>query len=307
MRGRGNNGIAERFCTLAREAKACGPGLLVDDALHVPIGTGITTPRDLFSGGHAGLITNTGTALLLYRPFKQPTQYADLGIGFRAWGFTANLTLKSGTLPGGSANQSASWVDPLIGGRYHIDLPSRFLPSGFGLMGYGDVGGFGVGAHRDWQLMARSTTRRPPGSTSIWAIAVSTLTIRRLCRPIGLTASRRSWWRSIALAATAITGTWAISPPAHHRHRATLLSRSGLDWHRPDSADTSGSADGNRTTSGFKVSRRHAIDFSQPECVSVQRSPRPRETVLRSQTCSSSSLLQKTKRNPAQNSLVRWA
>jgi hypothetical protein len=130
-----------------------GPFGLLGDAFHIPLGTGITTPRDLFSGGHAALITDQGTALLLYRPLEQPTQYADLGIGFRAWGFTANLTLNPGRLPGASTDRSTSWVDPLIGGRYHIDLPSGFLPSGFGLTGYGDVGGFGVGAHSDWQLL----------------------------------------------------------------------------------------------------------------------------------------------------------
>jgi hypothetical protein len=130
-----------------------GPFGLFGDGLHIPLGTGITTPRDLFSGGHAELIQNTATALLLYRALEQPTQYADLGIGFRAWTFTANLTLNPGILPGASANRSASWGDPLIGGRYHIDFPSGTLPSGFGLTGYGDVGGFGLGAHSDWQLI----------------------------------------------------------------------------------------------------------------------------------------------------------
>ena len=104
--------------------------------------------RIAFSGGNAALITDTGTALLLYRVLEAPTQYADLGVGFRAWGFSSNLTLNPGILPGTSVNRSASWVDPLIGGRYHIDLPS-----GFGLTAYGDVGGFGVGAHSDWQLI----------------------------------------------------------------------------------------------------------------------------------------------------------
>ena len=36
--------------------------------------------------------------------------------------------------------------------RYHIDLPSGSLPSGFGLTAQGDVGGFGVAAHSDWRL-----------------------------------------------------------------------------------------------------------------------------------------------------------
>jgi hypothetical protein len=130
-----------------------GPLALLGDALHVPVGTGLKTRDIAFSGGNANLITNTGTALLIYRAFEAPTQFADLGLGFRAWGFSTNLTLNPGILPGASVNRSASWVDPLIGGRYHIDLPSGFLPSGFGLTAYGDIGGFGVGAHSDWQLI----------------------------------------------------------------------------------------------------------------------------------------------------------
>ncbi|HXO90351.1 MAG TPA: hypothetical protein VN849_06120 [Stellaceae bacterium] len=130
-----------------------GPLGLLGDALHVPVGTDITTRNIFYRGGNAALITDSGTALLLYRALEAPTQYADLGVGFRAWGFSSNLTLNPGALPGTSVNRSASWVDPLIGGRYHIDLPAGLLPSGFGLTAYGDVGGFGVGAHSDWQLI----------------------------------------------------------------------------------------------------------------------------------------------------------
>jgi hypothetical protein len=130
-----------------------GPLGLLADVLHVPVSTDITTRNVFFQGGNAVLTTNTGTALLLYRVLATPDQYADLGLGFRAWGFSSNLTLNPGILPGESVNRSASWGDPLLGGRYHIDLPSGFLPSGFGLTGYGDVGGFGVGAHSDWQLI----------------------------------------------------------------------------------------------------------------------------------------------------------
>ncbi len=128
-----------------------GPLGLLGDALHVPVGTGLKTRDIAFSGGNASLITDSGTALLLYRALAAPTQYADLGVGFRAWGFSSNLILNPGIQPGTSVNRSASWVDPLIGGRYHIDLPTGW--GLFGLTAYGDVGGFGVGAHSDWQLI----------------------------------------------------------------------------------------------------------------------------------------------------------
>ena len=128
-----------------------GPLGLLGDALHIPVGTDITTRNIFYRGGNAALITDSGTALLLYRALEAPTQYADLGVGFRAWGFSSNLILNPGILPGTSSNRSASWVDPLIGGRYHIDLPTGW--GLFGLTAYGDVGGFGVGAHTDWQVL----------------------------------------------------------------------------------------------------------------------------------------------------------
>jgi hypothetical protein len=70
------------------------------------------------------------------------------------------LTLNPGSLPGQSVNRSASWGDPLIGSRYHYDFSK-----GFGLTAYGDVGGFGVGAHSDWQLLGTIDHAPARGST----------------------------------------------------------------------------------------------------------------------------------------------
>jgi hypothetical protein len=125
-----------------------GPISLLGDVLHVPVSTNITTRNVFFQGGKAELQTNTGTALLLYRVCDSPNQFADLGAGFRAWGFGANLELNPGLAAGQSVNQRAGWGDPLIGGRYHFDFGN-----GFGLSAYGDVGGFDLGAHTDWQVI----------------------------------------------------------------------------------------------------------------------------------------------------------
>jgi hypothetical protein len=125
-----------------------GPWGFLGDVIHLPVSTRITTRDVLFQGGDAAMRANTGTGVVLYRAFEDPVQYADAGIGFRAWGFSMNLNLNPGLLPGTSVNRSAGWTDPLIGGRYH-----RELGNGFGLTAYGDLGGFGVGAHIDWQLI----------------------------------------------------------------------------------------------------------------------------------------------------------
>jgi hypothetical protein len=125
-----------------------GPLGFLGDVLHVPVSTNITTRNVLFQGGNAALKTNMGTGVVLYRLLDQPAQLADLGLGFRAWDFSADLSLNPGLLAGQSVNRSAGWGDPLIGGRYHYDFGN-----GFGLTAYGDVGGFGVGAHADWQAI----------------------------------------------------------------------------------------------------------------------------------------------------------
>jgi hypothetical protein len=125
-----------------------GPFGLLGDVLHVPVSTTIRTRDVLFQGGKAALTTNTGTALFLYRALEDPSQFADVGGGFRAWGFSMNLNLNAGALPATSVSRSAGWGDPLLAGRYH-----RELGNGFGLTAYGDVGGFGVGAHIDWQVV----------------------------------------------------------------------------------------------------------------------------------------------------------
>ncbi len=56
--------------------------------------------------------------------------------------------------------RSASWGDPLIAARYH-----REIGNGFGLTVYGDVGGFGVGAHSDWQVFGTVDYALKPWAT----------------------------------------------------------------------------------------------------------------------------------------------
>jgi hypothetical protein len=122
-------------------------GFLVD-AIHLPVSTTVTTHDIFFQGGTAELKANEGTGIALYRVLEDPVQFADAGLGFRAWGFSSRVELNPGLLPGTAVNRSAGWTDPLIGARYHRDLGN-----GFSATAYGDVGGFGVGAHIDWQVL----------------------------------------------------------------------------------------------------------------------------------------------------------
>lgn len=137
-----------------------GPFSLLGDVLHVPVGTNITTRNVFYQGGNAALTTNTGTALFLYHALDQPAQELDLGGGFRAWGFSSRLTLNAGLLPTANLLRTAGWADPLLGARYH-----REFSDGLGLTVYSDFGGFGVGAHVDWQVIGTLDYALKPWAT----------------------------------------------------------------------------------------------------------------------------------------------
>jgi hypothetical protein len=125
-----------------------GPFGLALDYLHVPVKTGVNTRNILFSGATGVMTEDAGTAMFLYRPFVQPDQYLDVGLGVRAWGLDGNIALNEGLLPAVSVANGLSWADPLIGLRYH-----REFGNGYSGTAYGDVGGFGLGAHIDWQAL----------------------------------------------------------------------------------------------------------------------------------------------------------
>jgi hypothetical protein len=126
-----------------------GPLSLLGDVLHIPVSTTITTRNIFFTGGSAALSLNQGTALLLYHVLEQPVQSFDAGVGFRAWDFYSDLSLTGrGYYRSAYVSPSNAWADPLIGARFHRDFGD-----GLGLTAYGDIGGFGVGAHVDWQVI----------------------------------------------------------------------------------------------------------------------------------------------------------
>ena len=125
-----------------------GPFGVVVDYIHAPLKSGVSTHNILFNGATSGLTIDSGTAMFLYRPFVEPDQYADVGMGVSAWGLDGSINLNEGLLPAFNATNGLSWADPMIAARYHRDLGN-----GFSATAYGDLGGFGVGAHFDWQLI----------------------------------------------------------------------------------------------------------------------------------------------------------
>ena len=137
-----------------------GPYGVVFDYIHAPLKSGISTRNILFGGGTGDFTLNTGSAVFLYRVLALPDQSADLGLGFRAWGLDGEIALNQlrRRLPSVTIANGLSWADPLISGRYHYDFGN-----GLGATASGDLGGFGVGAHFDWQLVGTIDYAMRPG------------------------------------------------------------------------------------------------------------------------------------------------
>ena len=125
-----------------------GPYALSIDYIHAPLKAGIGTRDILFSGATSGLDINIGTAMFLYRPIALPDQYVDVGLGVRAWGLGGDIALNQGLLPAANVSNGLAWADPMLTARYHRDLGN-----GYSMTASGDIGGFGLGAHLDWQLV----------------------------------------------------------------------------------------------------------------------------------------------------------
>jgi hypothetical protein len=135
-----------------------GPYGVAFDYIHAPVRAGLTTRNIVFGGGTAGATVDTGSAMFLYRPISAPEQYLDVGIGTRVWGFNGDLSLNQGLLPAVNITGGGAWADPLISLRYH-----RELGNGFGATVYGDVGGFGLAANVDWQVLGTVDYAVKPG------------------------------------------------------------------------------------------------------------------------------------------------
>jgi len=125
-----------------------GPFGVLADGLHVPLVVPITTRNIFFRGGSSAVGLSVATGDAFYRLLDQPGQTVDAGLGFRFWDASSVTTLYGRFLvPTLQVSDSGSWTDPLIAARYHRDLAD-----GFGLTAYGDVGGFGIAAHSDWEI-----------------------------------------------------------------------------------------------------------------------------------------------------------
>ncbi len=81
------------------------------------------------------------------RLIEGPRGSVDATAGVRYWHLTSTLNLRPGLLPAFSASASQDWVDPILGGRFRLNLKKGWYAT---LLG--DGGGFGAGSQVTWQI-----------------------------------------------------------------------------------------------------------------------------------------------------------
>lgn len=115
----------------------------------------------------AGKATVTQQAYALagtFRVVNEAGRFIDLvgGLRFNSVEWDVRLDASLPVLPDGSRriNATERWTDPYFGARIQQSLGNRWT-----LVGYADVGGFGIGSDLSWQLLAGANYAFKPNLT----------------------------------------------------------------------------------------------------------------------------------------------
>jgi hypothetical protein len=92
--------------------------------------------------------TFMGTAVLGYSVIDMGTFNLDLIAGGRLWSVSNDFDFNGGLLGGTHAGDEATWLDPLVGAKFHAGITENTYVSGWGM-----IGGFGVASDMMWDVM----------------------------------------------------------------------------------------------------------------------------------------------------------
>ncbi len=103
-------------------------------------------------GAKVGLDATMGSLFAAYRAHEGPGASLDVLAGARAWWLDLQIDYQAGSLPAKSVEKSSGWVDPVVGLRGRILATDKIV-----LTGLADIGGFGVGTDRQWEVLASAS------------------------------------------------------------------------------------------------------------------------------------------------------
>ncbi len=101
----------------------------------------------------SGFDTNAKTLIvdpeLYWRLIEKDRGTVDVMAGARFWKLDNSIDLFQGSSTAVSVGQTQSWVDPVLGARFRVNLKKNWFANL-----KGDAGGFGVGSQVTWQIYA---------------------------------------------------------------------------------------------------------------------------------------------------------
>jgi hypothetical protein len=123
---------------------------LLTDLLFVSLSTDQkTTPVQ--GGAYSGFTVNSKLFFVApevyYRLLDKGRFSVDALAGARSWHLDNSISLLPGNLAAPSVGQTQSWVDPILGARFRVNLAK-----GLYVNLIGDAGGFGAGSQSTWQV-----------------------------------------------------------------------------------------------------------------------------------------------------------
>jgi len=106
-----------------------------------------TPTGNIYSGFTANAKTFFVDPEAYFRLLDKDRGSVDLVGGARFWRLNNSLDLLQGSTVAATAGQTQSWVDPVLGARFRLNLKKGWFANL-----KGDAGGFGVGSQQTWQI-----------------------------------------------------------------------------------------------------------------------------------------------------------
>ncbi len=121
---------------------------IFNDFEYIKLDADAPTPGRLFGNATLTMTNLTDTLEVAYRFVDQRSLKMDVMAGARIFSITNELGLTSGVLAGRSDSANETWVNPVIAGRFKLDVGN----TNFFINGYADIGGMGLNSDLTWQF-----------------------------------------------------------------------------------------------------------------------------------------------------------
>ena len=119
---------------------------IVGDMIYVKLGADAHTPRGIFADS-VGVTSETFAGLLGlgYAVLEDQNGHLDVFGGMKVWSVETDISFNGGLLAGVERDDSATWVDAVVGLRGNYFFTQEIYLTGWGLVG-------GGGADLDWDV-----------------------------------------------------------------------------------------------------------------------------------------------------------